>query len=92
MRTKIVQQIANDSVFFSKGEKAFADRMLKILQHVSQEPYNVIGTIACQTMELWVKEKFEHFFLSFFQWFFLSLSWIFGCCQFFSTENEEESI
>lgn len=52
MRTKIVQQIANDSVFFTKGDKAYADRMLMILQRVSQEPYNVIGTIACQTMEL----------------------------------------
>lgn len=45
------------TVSFFGMEKRHANRMLKILQHVSQEPYNVIGTIACQTMELGFKEK-----------------------------------
>lgn len=33
-----------------KIEEVAPNRMFRILQRISQEPYNVIGAIACQTM------------------------------------------
>lgn len=47
-----VQEIANDSgwLLHRKIEEDAPNRMFRILQRVSKEPYNVIGAIACQTM------------------------------------------